>query len=219
LNIRIFGKQGVTAMKMTFVGRLLPFTMGKITNKYLSEYYSVKEIRKIVTSAKADYKAIVKRTPDMGGKANIMLANMFIGAYLIALYRQVRDKISLEAFGKIIEDGCRDLAAKRSAGFDFFGEDNRKRFNDGMKWADENGEKYPWIWQFKLFDDKERDGVRIVFTRCGLCKLCAAEGLPELTSLLCATDYMTAEMMGVKLEREKMLSTGDDCCDFLYLKN
>jgi hypothetical protein len=206
-------------MKMTLVGRLLPFMISKLTNKYLSEYYSGKKIRKIVRSAKADYKAIIKRTPDMGGKANMMLVNMFFGAYLIALYRQVGGKINLAAYGKIIEDGCRELAAKRSVGFDWFGEDNQKRFNDGMKWADENGEKYPWIWQFKLFEDKQRGGVRIIFTRCGLCKLCAAEGLTELTPLFCATDYVTAEMTGVKLERKKTLAAGYDCCDFLYLRD
>jgi hypothetical protein len=193
--------------------------MKKAVNKYLDEYYSKSEINRLSKVAVKDYKAIIGRSPDMGGKRNIMLKNIYLGAYLIALYRLTRERIDLPAFGKIVENGCRDLVKKFGKGFDFFGEKNQKRFMDGVQWGKENGDKYPWSWQFTMTEDATRNGIRIIFTRCGLCKLCAAEGVSEFTPLLCATDFVTAEMSGVRLEREKTLSAGNDCCDFLYLRN
>jgi hypothetical protein len=206
-------------MHMTTTGKLLPFMMKKLVNKYLDEYYSESEIKRLSWEAGKNYKAIIGRVPDLGGKGNMMLLNVYLGAYIIALYRLTREKIDLPAFGKIIENGCRELVKKRIKGFDWFGEKNQKRLTDGVQWSKENGVNFPWAWQFTMLEDAERNGIHIIFTRCGLCKLCAAEGVPEFTPLLCATDFVTAEMAGVRLEREKTLATGDDCCDFLYLRN
>jgi len=53
------------------------------------------------------------------------------------------------------------------------------------------------------------------FLRCRFCEAFAELGVPELTSLLCASDYVLIEAYNPNmfLVRTKTLFDGDDCCD------
>jgi hypothetical protein len=50
-------------MEMTTTGKLIPFIMKKVVNKYLAEYYSKSEINRLSKEAGKDYKAIIGRSP------------------------------------------------------------------------------------------------------------------------------------------------------------
>lgn len=70
-----------------------------------------------------------------------------------------------------------------------------------------------------MFDIVEPDGIfdfGLDYTTCGICRLYADEGHPELTPYLYRLDYPMAEMMGLRLTRTKTIGGGDDRCDFRY---
>lgn len=54
------------------------------------------------------------------------------------------------------------------------------------------------------------------YTKCGVCRLCADEGCPELASYNCRLDYTLAEMIGLKLKRTTTIADGGAKCDFRY---
>ncbi len=205
-------------MEVTLMGRLTPAVFGRIVKTQLADTYTKTELRQILSAAKKEYKAILARIPPMGGTQNMMIGNMYQGAYALALYRQIRGKVSLEQYQQYILDGMRGSAMvkKRASKVDMFSDATRKRFADGADWAKQNRETYPWTWQFTVSGGNDDSDFYVTFTNCGLCHLLKTEGLPELTPLLCETDYVTVEMAGARLTRTKTLAEGAECCDFVY---
>lgn len=204
-------------MEVTTKGKLYLVMLEKLVKEELEGHFTREELKSVLTMTKKECDAILMRTPEMGGEKNVLLSNMYFGAYLIALYRHIRSKIKLDELGNMIQKGMKSnkMVRMKAAGVDFFSDKYQSKMRAGMQWAKENQEKYPWTWQFniRLID---QNSFRLDFTKCGLCELCRAEGTPELTPLLCATDFLLAEMSGCKLKRTKTLAQGADCCDFVY---
>ena len=200
---------------------IYPVILTNVVKKELGKYYESSDIKRIIQCTRVDYYDIIKRTPDMGGSKNYYIANMYLGAYLIGLYKNIREKISLEEYNNIIENGLKNcgLLKLKMKKVNYLSSKYRKSLYKRAKWAKENETKYPWTWQIRIPENKNRDGLYFEFTQCGLCKLCINENVPELTQLMCNTDYLSFSLAGFKLIRTKTLAVGNDYCDFWVLKN
>jgi len=201
-------------------GFFYPIILSKVVKSELANYYSKFEITKILFNTRREYNAIIKRIPPMGGDENLMIKNMYLGAYLIALYRQIKDKVTLSEYKKFTMDGLRksDFLRDKISRINYL----EKRYQDNLarcaEWSENNKDKYPWTWQFTTESNPEIPEFRIYFTNCGLYNLCIAENISELNPILCETDFVMAEMAGCTFSRTKTLADGDDCCDFCYGK-
>jgi hypothetical protein len=73
-------------------------------------------------------------------------------------------------------------------------------------------------WIGGLVKGKNINEFGLNYTACGICKLSQQEGCADLAKKMCKFDYVSAEMMGAKLQRTKTLANGDNMCDFWYVK-
>ena len=208
-------KEGIK-IEQLIMSKLYPIVLKRIVKKELNAYYPAKLLLPILAETKKEYISILERTPAMGGSANAFINNMYLGAYLIALYKQIKDKVTIEEFRKIINQGLENfrflkIKARKS---NYFTPEALQKKKMEAEWAVENKERYPWTWQLDIPNGKKPDGLYFEFKNCGLCHLCSAEGIPELTPLMCDTDYKMLEIAGCHLERTSTLAEGADCCDF-----
>ena len=70
-------------------------------------------------------------------------------------------------------------------------------------------------FQFHFYDTGS-DRVKFDMVECTYCKVCRAEGCPELISIFCHTDDINNENLHPRLlwNRTKTMGGGDDLCDF-----
>lgn len=207
-------------MKTTLTVHIYPLIMVSILKKPLHQYYSTSEVKSVFSSTNTEYKNVVRRAPEIGGKKNIYFSSYLMGAYLIALYKNVKDKLSLEQMNDIISNGLNEfiLLKKKMQKKDLLSSEYKQKINNAGLWMAENKEKYPTNWLVEVQDKNNIDLTHIVFKRCGLCALCTNEAVPEFAPCLCATDYITMSFANCNLERPTTLSKGDNCCDFFITR-
>lgn len=204
---------------MTAKGKLLIPILNRIIQDQLAPKYSDGEIGKILTSTKIEYRAIVDRMPNMGSIENAHVKVLYAGAYIIALYQQLQDQIPLELFQSMIQSGLgkSTLLRRQISKQDLFSKRSMDKLEKAALWAKTNKDQYIWTWQINIPKNTKSEGVYFEFTRCGLCHLCKAEGVPEIMPLMCSLDYAALSYGNARVIRSKTLAAGDDCCDFLLL--
>ena len=85
----------------------------------------------------------------------------------------------------------------------------------GMKKLEYQDEKYGWAVEFPESDAY----MAFDMTRCGLADWFRDQGVPEIATIGCEGDYITAEFYtGLELVRTKTIAGGDQICDFRYVK-
>lgn len=203
-------------MKMTVSAYVFPIISKKFMKEQLNKYYSQKDIKGLIKKINKEYKAVVRRAPDIGGSKNIFSGVYLMSTYLIAAYKNTKDKINTDEWNNIIAYVLNNFepVKKRMAKDNQLSESYKNKIMEASKWCKENEHKYPTNWQFELKDKKNQNLTHKVFTKCGLCALCKKEGVPEFTTCLCTTDYITVGFCNCKLERPTTLAKGDNCCDF-----
>lgn len=203
-------------MKITVMSHIYSMVMVGTFKKQLQKHMCSDDIKKIIHLTNKEYKEILKRAPEIGGKKNMFISNYHMGAYLIALYKNTKDKISVEEFRKIIVDGLNDFSfiKRKMKNKDLLSKKFKDKVIKAGIWCEQNKDVYPTNWLVSVKDEKNSDLTNLVFTRCGLCNLCKNEGVPEFLSLLCETDYITMSFAGCKLKRPTTIGNGDDSCDF-----
>ena len=78
---------------------------------------------------------------------------------------------------------------------------------------------YPggWVAVFVEGDGKTFD-YGVDYLQCGICKLLASQGAPELAPYLCVPDVFYSEAFGWGLTRTQTLAEGHPRCDFRFKK-
>lgn len=157
-----------------------------------------------------------ERAPEIGGKKNYFIANYYMGSYLIALYKNIKDVLSLVEFNGIIVDGLHGFSymKKKMLKTNLLSSEFKEKLIKAGLWCEENINVYPTNWLVSVKDENNPHLTNLVFTRCGLHGLCKSEGVPELLPSLCETDYIVMSFAGCKLERPTTLGEGNDCCNF-----
>ena len=194
-------------MKFVFIARAFGFVL----NGFLKDGGISSQVRNEV---KAEYKAIVLRSKDIG-KKNRLLTSYVFGAYFMAMVRKTG--LTPEENLEIIKKGLstsRVVKMFMGSADSYFDE---KNMASRRVWAEETHQrKYENDWVVDIIDIP--NGFGMDYTRCGLVELCKDEGCPELAKYMCSLDFLLADVMGVHLERTGTLAEGADKCDFRYTR-
>ena len=194
------------SFKKWFMGH---FYHGAMKAEYQKRGLSREEVNGIIQ----EHKKIAKRAKDMNDDK--LLASYMMGIYFIAMNR--RTGLSPEENYEALRDALshsKFLKSHMGSAEEYLDE---KKMPERLKWAEESkkrtGENN---WVVDVLPGCEEYDLGYNYHECGICKICADEGCPELAKYLCKLDYVIADAMGAKLVRTKTLAEGGDYCDFRY---
>ena len=191
--------------------------VGSMLNFLLRKDLPSKDVRKKILS---EYEKILTRASDIGS-TNRLLSSYLLGAYFIAMNRKTQ-KTPEENIG-VLEKRLREsrlFKMMMGDGKSYFSE---KNMESRRKWSEETKDpahqkQYPNDWEVEVIEGDGSFQFGFDYLQCGVCKLCRDEGCPELARYLCSLDYMLVELIGIHLDRTKVLAEGGDCCDFRFRK-
>ena len=192
---------------MTFRG--LSLVLNGIMKKEIRDSAVRKEIRKL-------YKQILLRAGDIGSK-NRLNGSYGLAAWFIAMNRC--DSLSPEENCRILEEGLRGSRLFKMTMGDAKSYFSEKNMESRRQWSRETYErKYKNDWVVDVLEKTDDYQFGFDYRECGVCKLCADEGCPELARYLCRLDYMIVDIMGIQLNRTMTLAEGGEKCDFRFVK-
>ena len=177
----------------------------------LSELQSEMDMKSYKRKVKQEYKAMLLRTPDIGGSS--LEANLYIAAFVFSLHKAEPDKITPEIVNEMV-------TAVFDSPFMIKAQKNKKctLFTDKVqdkKVAESiasQTSKYELDWKFQY--EKGVDEFYNTYTECGICKLGKRENCFEFVPCLCNMDERNYRNDGGQLHRTKTLAQGDECCNF-----
>lgn len=163
-----------------------------------------------------EYRAIVERTPGVGSmKDNMFVMTMYMGAFLIALYKQSGGRLSEEKLKGLIRAlTYSPLMVKAKKGKSAFTQREIETRTRQSRWSRDHIGEYPMNWYYYFETVPGKEEYYITHKQCGLCKLTAQENCAEITKHMCMMDYYIFEMQGAVLDRTRTLGWGDDECNF-----
>lgn len=176
--------------------------------------------RDLMRRARGLYKAIVLRSPSIGGKDNPLTVNVLVAAFVAAIYKAANGTISPEEMGEVFSD-----AVGKSPAFRLFAKAmGRKVFT--RQWQDRRNEVavesqkkvYPANFVSEFVYGSTINEYGIIYRECAICKLLQRENCSELAPQMCKFDYVKAKYMGCELTRTKTIGNGDELCDFWFTK-
>lgn len=203
-------------MKYGFMGTFIRFAFSKTAFQFMERNIPELDMADYKKRVNKEYRAIVARTPGIGKmKDNMFVMTMYVGAFLIALYKEAKDYMSDELLQKLVKEVTYSpMMVKAKQGKSAFTEKEIATRTRQSIWSRDHIEEYPMNWYY-FFDKVEgKDEYYITHKQCGICKLTRQEGCEDITKHLCGMDYYTFEMQGAVLDRTKTLGYGDDECNF-----
>lgn len=181
----------------------------------LAMLYPEMDMRNYRKSVKKEYKAMLLRTPDIGGSSLEM--NLYIAAFVFSLYKAAPDKISLDIMNEMVnavfESPFMVKAHKNKKCTLFTDKVQDKKVKESMA---SQTSKYELDWKFIY--EKGVDEFYNTYTECGICKLGRRENCFEFVPCLCSMDERNYRNEGGQLHRTRTLAQGDECCDFHVTK-
>lgn len=206
-------------MKYGIMGSFVRFAFAGTAFGYIGSQYPDLNLAEYKRRVLAEYRAIVARTPSVGPmKKNMFAMTMYAGGFFIALYKTLPSEMDPEVIqGLVREVSYCPLMRRAKEGKSAFSDAEVKTRTEQAAWSRAHINEYPmnWYWYFEAVPGE--DEYYITHKQCGICKLCAQEGCPDIARYLCAMDYYTFEMQGAVLDRTKTLGYGDDECNFHVL--
>ena len=194
-------------MKFNMTFRMIGMVFGGIVKKNIHD-------PKVRKSIKKEDRAVVDRAADIGPK-NTLLGAYAMMAYFIAMNRF--GGLSPEENCRMVEKGLAESKLYKLAMGDAEHYFSPKKMEQRRKWSRETHEKkYENDWVVDVLEKTPDYEFGFDYLECGVCKLGRDEGCPELAKYLCRLDYMTTDMMGVRLKRTMTLAEGKPRCDFRF---
>ncbi|MBR0157761.1 MAG: L-2-amino-thiazoline-4-carboxylic acid hydrolase [Clostridia bacterium] len=203
-------------MKYGITGGFVKFAFAKTAFEYIEAALPETDMKSYKKRTLHEYKAIVKRTPGIGGmKDNMFVVTMYAGALLIALYKEADGRLNEEMLKGLIRAAsyC-PLMKKAKQGKSAFTEKEIETRTRQSQWSRDHIKEYPMNWFYYFENVPGKDEYYVTHKQCGICKLTEQERCSEITKYLCMMDYYTFEMQGAVLDRTKTLGYGDDECNF-----
>lgn len=207
-------------MKYTKECELYYIVLTGSLKKELSKKYDGFYICDLMKKMKAEYKALILRTPDIGGKENRLAHNLYIGAVFIACYKVSNKRISIEELKQIMVNTlskCEVIKwffGKR----DPFSEHSKESLATFSTWTQQYEQKYPTNWILHVKYPQPEKGICYQFSRCALHELCKREGCCEIMPILCKIDMIMISFGKAKLIRKTTLIEGASYCDYWLVK-
>jgi hypothetical protein len=176
-----------------------------------------------IVQARQEYRTLIPQLPFVGTRQPFV-EFIITGGWFLAVYRVLQAQgWTVEQTGQLIYriDEAFVKAyprfVTRFMGRRIFSpayiEDARRRA------AESQQRPYPggWIAEFVEGDGQTFD-YGVDYLECGLCKLLASQGAPELAPYLCVADVQYSEAFGWGLQRTQTLAEGHGRCDFRFKK-
>lgn len=196
-------------MKYGIWGVIMPLLLKKTVMGYLGDI--VPEMK--ASDIKFEFKGIIARQPEIGGRRNNLMMRLYWAAYWTAAYKVFPQRITNEIFERLVYAPCySDIMRKMSGGKNFFTEKNMKTRERLSK--DPTFNAYPENWKYSFSYNMSVPECTIIYTRCAICEMKKREGCSRLVRYMCITDFANQELMRNQLIRTKTLGNGDDCCDY-----
>ncbi len=179
---------------------------------FLKPEMDMKQYKKKV---KKEYKAMLLRTPDIGGSSLEM--NLYIAAFVFSLYKAEPNEITPEIVNQMVDavfDSPFMIKAHKNKKCTLFSDKVQdKKVKESI--ASQNS-KYELDWKYDY--KKGKDEFYNTYTECGICKLGLRENCFEFVPCLCNMDERSYRNEGGQLHRTKTLANGDECCNFHVTK-
>lgn len=177
--------------------------------------YPDMDMKKYRKRVKQEYKAMLLRTPDIGGSSLEM--NLYIAAFVFSLHKAEPDRITPEVVNEMVTavfDSPFMIKAHKNKKCTLFTDSTQdKKVAESIA---SQTSKYELDWKFRY--EKGVDEFYNTYTECGICKLGRRENCFEFVPCLCNMDERNYWNEGGKLHRTKTLAQGDECCDFHVTK-
>ena len=174
------------------------------------------DFKQIGVPLKREYRAMVERTPGIGGSSN---EENLIGACYFFAMAKVIPGMSPTEMDRII-DACirsdfmvRLHPGKKKKGTLFSQKEQEQKQREAEK---SHGSPYEMDWEF-TYQPGEGEFF-LTYTRCGICALAKREHMEEYLPCMCRMDFPKYELIGGRLIRTKTLAAGDDCCNFHVIR-
>jgi len=207
-------------MKYDLYARGIRLLLNRSFRRRLAVSWGERTARDVTGRAKSLYRAIVQRSPSIGGRENPLTMNVLVAAFAAAVYKAADGMISPEEFGQVFSD-----AVEQSPAFTVFAKGMSKKIFT-REWQDKRNRlatesqkrAYPadFVSEFVYGDTVSEYGI--IYRECGICKLLEREACSELATQMCKFDYVTAKHMHSELIRTKTIAGGDGQCDFWFRK-
>lgn len=186
----------------------------------LKDYYQKNcpemDLAGICQAIKKEYKAMVLRTPGIGGNSNE--SNLVGACYFFSMAKTIPGMTPALMDDIIYKSIKSDFMVKlhrgqKKKGTLFSEKEQRKKRKEAEK---SHHSTYEMDWEFTYQQGK--DEFYITYTKCGICKLAAREHMEPFLPCMCKMDFPKYELIGGRLIRTKTLASGNDCCDFHVIK-
>lgn len=183
--------------------------------KKLSSLKPEMDMKQYKKKVKKEYKAMLLRTPDIGGSSLEM--NLYIAAFVFSLYKAEPSEITPEIVNQMVDavfDSPFMIKAHKNKKCTLFSDKVQdKKVKESI--ASQNS-KYELDWKYDYKKGKEE--FYNTYTECGICKLGLRENCFEFVPCLCNMDERSYRNEGGQLHRTKTLANGDECCNFHVIK-
>lgn len=183
--------------------------------KKLSSLKPEMDMKQYKKKVKKEYKAMLLRTPDIGGSSLEM--NLYIAAFVFSLYKAEPNEITPEIVNQMVDavfDSPFMIKAHKNKKCTLFSDKVQdKKVKESI--ASQNS-KYELDWKYDYKKGKEE--FYNTYTECGICKLGLRENCFEFVPCLCNMDERSYRNEGGQLHRTKTLANGDECCNFHVIK-
>ncbi len=164
---------------------------------------------------KREYRAMLLRTPDIGGSSLEM--NLYIAAFVFSLHKAEPEKITPDIVNEMVTavfDSPFMIKAHKNKKCTLFTDKVQDKKLAESRASQNSPYELDWKFQYK----KGNNEFYNTYTECGICKLGIRENCFEFVPCLCNMDERNYRNEGGKLHRTKTLAQGDDCCDFHVTK-
>lgn len=165
------------------------------------------------------YRRLLAAAPDFG-EDNPMLPTFYQSMVFVALWQGAGGQLSVEDLRLVTEDV---LTMKPLALVGLVRNANRSEkalsgvlddMHANEAWAAENEGSYEAAWRISFALHEHEQGITYDFTRCPIAEFCKAQGIEEVTPVMCDIDNLTTRLIHARLIRNHTLAEGAPSCDY-----
>lgn len=192
--------------------------------RVLNTEFPPAEVARIIHETRDEYRRLLPRLPDIGGRQNPMTENLLGAAWFLALAQPLRERgWSDDRVGDVIYRIAEVWVASSPRWLAWLqGQLVRTplvRFLLGRISRQSQQRRYTadFVVQFVSGNGRDFD-FGLDFTECAICKLFQTEQAGGLARHMCRIDYLTTSYRGIQLMRTGTIANGASKCDFRYKK-
>lgn len=186
---------------------------------FLEKDYGRSDAQVLLDETLSHFDAGLSNLPYIGGYANALTENLFLGAACLSFYRIMQKRnVSSEQAGKYLYQGCVKMFSSdpmiKVGGSMATGEETQKKMREEAEKSQKKTYPADWVYDFVPGDGNFEYGIN--YTECGILKYFKSQGAEDFTPYLCLLDFPQSIALGSGLERTSTLARGGSCCDFRY---